>query len=246
MLNKYFIRALSHLRQQLSSCELCGQKCSHLLQICQYCYQDLPQFNLKLIKGDLLNWPAVNTLLGKQRFDHLFCLAPYDWPFSSWITQCKYHQRFELTTLFSQLLYQHWQTLRLNHQVLEPDLIMSVPMHINRWKNRGFNQAHLIAKRFSKQAGIDYGKNILIRHKDTTSQVGTSGVARRKNIKGAISLNLGKKSLPDHVMLIDDVITTGATANEICRLLKSHGVKTVTLLTLCISLPSEKESKKCQ
>jgi predicted amidophosphoribosyltransferase len=73
----------------------------------------------------------------------------------------------------------------------------------------------------------------------TESQVGKSGAERRKNLNQAFSLNIKpKESLPEHVILIDDVVTTGTTANEICKLLKKSGVQSITLLSLCLAIPS--------
>ncbi len=238
-----FITYLEKFKQILSRCELCQQSCQNIKLLCDHCEQDLPYFSDTFTdtftQGNLLNWPAINQLLKPYQFDQLICLSSYQWPFSQWISQCKYHGRFELAHLFSQLLSKHWQQLSLQHQLSQPDVIMAVPIHINRWKTRGFNQAHLMAKSFADDVNIPYHTRALKRNKATVSQVGKSGVQRRKNIKNAISLSAEftkLKPLPEHVLLIDDVVTTGATANEVCRLLKKQGVKKVTLMTLCISL----------
>ncbi|WP_440874844.1 ComF family protein [Thalassotalea sp. PLHSN55] len=220
----------------LSSCELCRQSCSSISMLCQYCEQDLPYFNQQVIQGDLLNWPAIDKALTPYQFDQLISLSSYQWPFSKWISQCKYQGRFELTTMLAQLLSKHWLALHSQYALERPDAVIAVPMHINRWQTRGYNHAHLLAEHFAKLSQISYLPNFIVREKATNSQVGKSGVERRKNLKNAFTLTSKRKKLPEHILLVDDVVTTGATANELSRLLKKHGVKKVTLVTLCISL----------
>ncbi|NQY36736.1 MAG: ComF family protein [Alteromonadaceae bacterium] len=221
----------------LSSCDLCGGNCSHYVLLCSHCARDLPLFNHQYTQGDLLNWPAINQALPKNQFDHLVCLAPHIWPFNQWISQFKYQGRFELASLFAHQLHDHWQTLTKIHELAEPQAIMSVPLHGQKWQSRGYNQAHFIAKHFAKRVAIPYLDTALVRIKKTTSQVGKTGNERRKNLKNAFAINADNREIAEHILLIDDVITTGSTANEICRLLKKHGTKTVTLMTVSLSLP---------
>lgn len=239
-LPEYFHR----LKIALSCCDLCQQTPHEHTLLCRYCEEDLPLFKYEDVSFDLLHWPAIHQLLDKCTFDHLFCLAPYIWPFDIWINQLKYHQRLELIALLSALLQKQW--LRYKHHPTtnnltgeEEPVIAAVPLHIDKWQSRGFNQAHLLAKAFAKAINHDYCPNLLSRIKATESQVGKSGKARRKNLSGAFALNAEQLSrIPKHIILIDDVVTTGTTANEICTLLKKHGVQKVTLLCLCIALPN--------
>lgn len=239
MLVSYFKKFSHQLKISISRCELCGLNCSDFNLLCNHCHADLPQFNHALIKGELLHWPAIHKLINPIKFDSLICLAPYDWPFNTWISQCKYRQRFELSSLMAQLLAQHWKQMCDNYDHESPDLVVAVPSHFKRWQERGFNQAHLIAKKFAKKTSLPYQKNALVRLLDTEKQVGKTGSQRRKNIKGAISINHFVLPAPKHVLLIDDVITTGSTANEIATVLKSEGVHKVTVMTLCIALPKD-------
>ena len=73
------------LRLQLSSCTLCNNACQQHPLICQYCQADLPYFNHQLVGYDLLTWPAIAQLIQTKHFDHLLAIAPYVWPFDSWI-----------------------------------------------------------------------------------------------------------------------------------------------------------------
>ncbi|MCJ8318303.1 MAG: ComF family protein [Colwellia sp.] len=241
--SQYFKTVTKYYRQvllKLSSCDLCGEACTDYLLLCQTCVDDLPIFDLNIINGDLLNWPAVNKILPKITFDHLICLSPYITPFSDWLSQLKYHGRFEIAQLMALLLSKHYQQTLSQYKNNKADLVVAVPIHITKWQQRGFNQAHLLAKVVAQQIDLPYDEKILSRNKSSKSQVGQSGTLRRKNLRGLFDVNLMKEnSPPEHIILIDDVVTTGATASEISRCLKLAGVKKVTVLALCLSLPSE-------
>jgi len=241
--NIYFDKVFSFYQQALQAltcCDLCGLPCQKYLQLCQYCYQDLPLFQYHTIQGDLLNWPAIYRHLPAVNFDHLLCLAPHQQPLNHWVSQLKYNGRFEIAKLLGHMLADNFLQLLNKQLIAKPDMVIAVPLHLSRWQNRGYNQAHLIAKCFIKKLlpmeAIEYCPDMLIRTKKTEQQVGQSGAKRRKNLKNAFSIK-SDIALPEHVMLIDDVVTTGTTASEISYLLKQHGVKTVTLMAVTLSLP---------
>jgi ComF family protein len=245
-----FIKGLKSYKAQLSCCDLCGNGCNSQAIICDFCLADLPLFDIKALHGDLLTWPAVEKLLPKKQFDQLITVSPYQWPVDSWVRQLKYHGRFELVNLLSLLLFQQWKkVMQHNTETLEyfspPLLLLSVPIHLKKWQHRGFNQAHLLAESFADKVKIPYFPNALTRTHNNISQAGQTGISRRKNLRHAFELstdfltdkNNQKFQLPEHVMLLDDVVTTGSTCNEICRLLKANGVKKVTVISICLSLP---------
>ena len=217
-----------------SQCDLCGNTPQQQTLICSACLADLPLFKQKAIHGDLLNWPAVNKSLPHTHFDHLFCLSPYIAPFNHWLSQFKYQGRFEIASLFTVLLANKWQE---THPTSSVDLVLSVPLHISKWQQRGYNQAHLIAKSFSQRLQLPYQGDALIRIKKNTSQVGQTGLQRRNNLSNAFALRNPLPKEIKHVMLIDDVLTTGSTASEISKLLKLKGVDKVTVATVCLTLP---------
>jgi ComF family protein len=244
------IEYLKSYRAQLGCCDLCGGVCQSQVLICDFCLTDLPLFDLKALHCDLLMWPAVNTLLLKRKFDQLITVSPYQWPIDSWVRQLKYHGRFELVDLLSSLLFQQWNNV-VNHEremhveFKPPCLLLSVPIHLKKWQDRGFNQAHLLAESFANKTKIPYCPNGLKRTINNISQAGQTGVTRRKNLRRAFEISSDSlineknqiKQFPEHVMLLDDVVTTGSTCNEICGLLKSNGVKKITVISLCLSLP---------
>lgn len=225
----------------LSSCDLCGNQCQVHPLLCQHCLKDLPKFNYKLISADLLNWPTINKIIPEQSFDHLHSLSPHTWPYSQWIGSLKYNGRFELAGLLARLLHNSWEKSidkhNINQHQILPELVLAVPLHITKWQYRGYNQAHLIAKKFAKHSKIKYRSDLLCRVSDTDTQVGKSGAERRKRLKNAFDITNNAIALPKHVILIDDVVTTGTTVNEVSALLKQNGVEKVTVLSITISLP---------
>lgn len=224
-----------HTLLTLSQCDLCGNNTQQQTLICSACLADLPLFRQEIIQGDLLNWPEINKSLPNIHFDHLFCLSPYVAPFNHWLPQFKYQGRFELASLFSALLAQQWLERSL---ILPVDLILSVPLHISKWQQRGYNQAHLIAKPFSQLLQLPYQGSALARIKENSSQVGQTGKQRRNNLTNAFCLHQPLSQTIKHVLLVDDVLTTGSTASEISKLLKCNGVETVTVVTVCLTLPN--------
>lgn len=223
------------LIHNFNQCLLCSNNTNNKVGLCHTCYQDLPTVN-ELFKKNLLLTPNIHQHVSHQHFDCLCSLGAYQWPYNQWINQLKYQQHFELADILAKLLISHFPELLASKNTE----IMSVPIHYSRWQERGYNQSQLIAKKVTQYAQLPAPKNYLVRTRATEKQVGKTGVERRRNIKNAFTLlpnKLNNKiTLPAHIILIDDVITTGSTVNEIARILKKHHVKTVTVLTIAIAI----------
>jgi len=225
---------MQRLQLALSECDLCQQH--HLVHslLCEHCQDDLATFDYQHLQGDLLNWPAVDRLFPNRSFDRLLCIAPYIWPFDQWLKQLKYQHRFELADLLAYLLINLWRKQQTYHDEIA---VISVPSHIKKWQRRGYNQAHLLAKKFAEHYNSAYFPDAILRTNDSGSQVGLTGKQRRKNLKQAYTLTTKTVKLPDEVILLDDVVTTGTTVNSICQLLKQQGVQRVTVLSIALTLP---------
>lgn len=228
---------LNSIKAHVSQCLLCNGQCQTMPLICHYCLADLPYFHKQ--HNNLLLWPKVAQHVSHQHIDHLLCLAPYQWPFNVWLNQIKYQNKFELTELLAQLfLFQHRQSLL--QLCTNNSVIINMPIHINRWQERGYNQSHLIVKHISKQLALNYQNNLVIRHKATEKQVGKTGVARRKNLKNAFRLNpdlvINTETLPEQVIIFDDVVTTGTTVNELAKLLKKAGVNHIIVIAIALAI----------
>ncbi len=116
------------------------------------------------------------------------------------------------------------------------DMIMPVPLHAKRLRQRGFNQALLLAYRMSVRHGITLIYDNLARVRPTRPQVELTGEERIKNVAGAFALRSPEKIENRHILLVDDVFTTGATMNECAAVLKNAGASQVTACTLARAL----------
>ncbi len=106
--------------------------------------------------------------------------------------------------------------------------VVAVPLHGRRQRERGFNQSEVIANLFAKKLGLKINNN-LSRVVYTVQQAKLSGEERRKNLQNAFVFN---GEVPEKVLLVDDVYTTGATMQECAKVLKDNGVKVVCGLVL--------------
>lgn len=118
------------------------------------------------------------------------------------------------------------------------DLVAPVPMHGRRLRERGFNQAALLARQVGKILGSDVDLGLLVRARDDGPQVGLERDLRLKNIKGAFDVSARRRDrlAGRAVLLIDDVVTTGATVNECARVLKGAGASKVYALAVARTL----------
>lgn len=117
---------------------------------------------------------------------------------------------------------------------LEVDVIIPVPIHRKKLRERGFNQAELMARPLSKIWALPLERNALIRAKSTSAMSTLDTFQRRENIAGAFVIREGQEGVvrDKSVLLVDDVYTTGSTVDECSRILLECGAKTVYVITL--------------
>jgi competence protein ComFC len=119
-----------------------------------------------------------------------------------------------------------------NFDFSEYSLLIPVPLHIKRLRDRGFNQSLLLARAIGKKHKLPVNFSLLKRSKFTLTQTGLNKAEREINIKGAFVVADRKKAAGENIILIDDVFTTGATINECARVLLKAGAQKVAVLTL--------------
>jgi ComF family protein len=151
-------------------------------------------------------------------FDATQALYRYDFPADKLIQALKYRRRLASADFLSRALAE----LPLHQR---PDLILPVPLAPARLAARGFNQAVELARPLTKQLQVPIELAAVRRCRETVPQVSLPWKARAKNISHAFecSVDLTGKT----VLVIDDVMTTGATLNELARVLKAHGARWV-------------------
>jgi ComF family protein len=113
----------------------------------------------------------------------------------------------------------------------KPEMIVAVPLHASRLRRRGFNQAHELAKPLARALEIPLASDVIERVRATSAQTGLDAIARRRNLRRAFAVNTDAP-LPKHVVVFDDVMTTGATMRECARALKRAGVARVDVWAL--------------
>lgn len=111
-------------------------------------------------------------------------------------------------------------------------MILPVPLHVKRLRERGFNQSLILAKAIGRKHKIPVNFSLLKRHQFTESQTGMNRKERSENIKGAFAVTDAEKIAGQNIILVDDVFTTGATANECAKTLLKAKARKVTVLTL--------------
>ena len=112
-----------------------------------------------------------------------------------------------------------------------PERLICVPLHRERLRERGYNQALELARPLAKALRIPLDPEALIRLRNTTAQTGLDAKARRRNLHAAFAV-AANVSLPVHVAILDDVMTTGTTLSECARVLRRAGVERVDVWAL--------------
>jgi ComF family protein len=116
------------------------------------------------------------------------------------------------------------------------DLIIPVPLHRSKEKLRGFNQSELIAEGLSASSGLPVGKRILLRCRETQTQTRRSRYERWINVEGIFELTAPEKIAGKHILLVDDVVTTGSTIESCVNELRKAGELRVSLVALAASV----------
>jgi ComF family protein len=127
--------------------------------------------------------------------------------------------------------------LRAGTEVLAgADLLVPVPLHWTRLFQRRYNQAALLAQAIHSAGGPDVAADWLFRRRRTPSQGHLGPAARERNVRGAFAVRTGRNFAGKRVVIVDDVMTTGATVEECARVLKRSGAAFVGVLTLARAL----------
>jgi ComF family protein len=154
-------------------------------------------------------------------------LGPFEGPLKVAIHELKYHGRRRVARRLAEAL------LRLPHArpILSRDVVLvPVPLHPRRERERGFNQAERISAALAEWLGLRHEPRALVRRLDTPSQTGLSAAQRRRNLMGAFAVRRRAALSGRPVVLVDDVATTGATARACARALRQAGATEVRLV----------------
>jgi ComF family protein len=148
-------------------------------------------------------------------------------PLKTVLQRYKYNRDVSLALPLAQLLIE-----RLPFRVLHYDVLMPVPLHLDRLRWRGFNQAQLLATALARSSGVRVDAFSLRRIRPTIPQVQLNETARRRNVAQAFQVARPQRVQGQRILLFDDVYTTGATVNECSRMLRRAGARSVDVLVL--------------
>lgn len=163
-------------------------------------------------------------------FEKHFYLFPYEGIIREKLIQYKFQGKSYLSTFFAKILQNHEKMSRLLEKY---DIIIPVPMYSKKEKLRGYNQTALIAKEIAKAyQNLIYDGKSLQKIKDTKMQSSLNKKQRKNNIKNAYNVINQQKIKDKKIVLLDDIYTTGATANECSKMLKQEGAKEILVVTI--------------
>lgn len=207
-------------RSALAVCSYCIEFIKPLGPACQHCACPLPE------KHYLICGQCIKKL---PHFDRAFIAYAFEEPLRSLLHHFKYHNGLYLSSFLSHLILN-----AVNTETTLPQCLIPVPMHSERLKQRGFNQAAILTKLIARKLDLPYDVTSCHKRVNTAPQASLDGEQRQKNLHKAFYCN---PITYDHVALIDDLLTTGCTANELACTLKKAGVKQVDIWCCARTIP---------
>ncbi|WP_375741117.1 phosphoribosyltransferase family protein [Pseudomonas boanensis] len=215
-------------------CLLCGGTGVDL-PICAGCEAELPwlggRCSICALPLPTLDLPCGECLKRLPPFTRVEAPWRYGFPVDSLITRFKHQGQWPMGRLLAELLGHH-----LAHAYSEglprPAALLPVPLAPRRLRQRGFNQAQMLARWLGDDLGLTVRANWLQRISETPAQQGLDAKARRRNLRQAFDLATDAQPAGLHLAIVDDVLTTGTTAHYLARLLKRHGAERVDIYCL--------------
>jgi ComF family protein len=238
-----------------AGCRICEQLLtrSHRIPICDACldsFQALPQPICKTCGSSLLEaisavrpGPADQTQIQAQTptpsafcpvchtqtfaFDQARSYAIYSGALARAIVMLKFERLEPLAKWFSQRLAEI-----VKRENLAADVVVPVPLHRHRERERGYNQADLVARPLAKLLGLPYRAVLLVRTRPRPDKHLLTVTERWESVRGAFATRPGSQVDKQRVLLVDDVLTSGATLDACSKALREAGAKTVLGLTI--------------
>ncbi len=206
--------------QQYSLCEKCKAKLTFIgNKTCSVCGKPLDEI--------YLNDRCIDCIDDNHYFTKAISCVEYDENSKKIIYDLKYHKKRYLSYHISEIMTDIFIE-RFKESI---DIIIPVPLHKKKERKRTFNQAYLIAKYLGKSLEIPVDKKSLIRIKKTETQNKLSRRERKENLKDAFQITSYCNIKDKNILIIDDVYTTGATVDEISRVLIDNEVNNIYIMT---------------
>ena len=204
-----------HKLETAAGCTWCGRPIPEVGAPCPHCLGD-----------------------GISHYDRVLRLGVFAEPLKHLIHQMKYHRQWGLAEdLAERLLAQE----RVKGMLSETDVIVPVPLHRLRQVMRGYNQAEVMATRLARRCRIRIARPVVrLRHTESQTDM-TSAQAREENLRDAFGLVNPKRIRGKHVVVVDDVMTTGATLRAVARALRPAKPASLTALVVAVADPKGRD-----
>ncbi len=218
----------------IQNCLLCDETCDgHPL--CGPCEAELPWLDGRCATC-AVPLPTHGLVCGECQkrppsYDHVEVPWRFAFPVDALITRFKHQARWPFGRLLGERLGLHLQHA-FTDGLPQPDLLVPVPLARRRLRQRGFNQAQMLARWLGGALKLPVDEHLLERVVDTPPQQQLDAATRRRNLRQAFCVAPGTDIKGRHLALIDDVLTTGATAEALARLLKRAGAVRVDVYCL--------------
>lgn len=216
-----------------SHCLVCGERGANGGDLCGFCRESLPRLTAACTQcglplgigaglcGDCLRRPPPQAAT--------CAVFIYRAPLDRLLPRAKFHGDLAALRLLSRLMAEHLVTQE------RPQALVPIPLHRGRLRRRGYDQSLELARPLARQLGVPLRDDLLRRVRATAAQSRLDAGARRRNLRGAFAVSAGATP-PSHVALVDDVMTTGATARSAATALLRAGVRRVDVW-VCARVP---------
>src|SRR4051812_28288541 len=215
-MEKMVYQVIGYLQRILltPTCIACGNRSTTDLDLCGFCQQQLT-FNLRCCARCSIPLVIAEPVLcgsclrRPPRYQSSYCAFEYGYPIAELVRTLKYGHSLSHAKVLGTLLASY---LQQRHRDDWPQCIVPVPLSTERYLHRGFNQAIELGRIVESRLQIPMNTQLLHRVRHTIEQAGLSRRERKKNLRNAFAVT--SNVIPDHIAILDDVVTTGSTMNE--------------------------------
>ncbi|MBA1201671.1 ComF family protein [Pseudomonas capeferrum] len=216
-------------------CLICDEPAEQRIPLCLACERDLPwlddQCGICALPLPLHGLTCGQCHRRRPAFTKVEALWHYGFPIDTLITRFKHRGQWPLGRLMAEALGDCLRH-RFAEDLPRPDRLLSVPMAQSRLRQRGFNQAGMLARWLAGHLDIPCDDELLLRTRDTPAQQILDAKARQRNLRQAFRLCSDPSLDGLHLALVDDVLTTGSTAQALASLLRQAGARRVDVYCL--------------
>ena len=220
------------------NCVRCGASSPEALpHLCWDCLSDTPKIEAPFcvccgdpVAGDIQHdYTCFACSRETPAFEFARSAVRYEGAIGEALRDLKYNQAVWMARDLSALLF---ACVQAEYPEVDFDCVSAVPLHAARRRERGFNQSALLAAALARRMGLPYKERVARRIRPTSTQTGLTAPQRAVNVCGAFRSGLFASLKDKRILLVDDVMTTGATVNACARALKKGGAATVHVVTV--------------